>query len=692
MNLKSFLGLLLLSWSVVAQDKAPNRLSEREWLAESVLPPAMEKWQGKPWKAKAEAFCLEAQRVFWEQTRPGMDKLSSQARALLQETEEDPLIWWSWCYALRVASRHEPTNLGLDKSAATQLPKLPAALVCEYWINHMSAWITLEPTDALQALLRTKQEHSFPEGQELLEVAKGMQLLGMMHRASAAFWEKAAQQIEATDMHEGVRHGLLCELHMRWAWAERGTDVAYKVTEAGWKGFAEHLKQARIHMEKSLETLPSSNVAACGITLDMGEGLGPAAIRSSLKRAMNLNPNNTAAMSAAIYGLLPKWGGSVQDLLEQADQWIQEGRYDTTAPAMALSAILQAANELDGGSLRERCKTPEFKERIKTVTQGYRIAPNLPMPHHQRVMAYVGVANWIMEDWDALFEARIRAKCPTRDVELELLRLLLKAPATISQEYYIRQKVPTLTPLIYPWLEGHDEEARQALAKIDATTLPPAYQLVIQQAKEDLSFDTLLPTGDWLTFTYSKQSPGYLWSNYGGHHTQDETPHTRIFSGTGASWSTASYRRPLVQANAELRGSVTLEVDWKKVNKPIQWSPFTSAATELHQAHAVRVIVTVAEGDKATVQLEKAEGDGQALVAHAAWKPGANAFLMRVSDGKVSFELNGEEVLKDQPLEAALSTAKGHFGFSARNVAEEDRLLLGEFGVRSLGGGDSKPQ
>jgi hypothetical protein len=95
------------------------------------------------------------------------------------------------------------------------------------------------------------------------------------------------------------------------AWDERGQESAAKVTDAGWKGFAEHTKAAEGLLTKAWQM--NSNRAQTAFYLmrvELAQGKGRARMDQWFKQAMALDPKYYEAAKLMAYYLEPRWYGS----------------------------------------------------------------------------------------------------------------------------------------------------------------------------------------------------------------------------------------------------------------------------------------------------------------------------------------------------------------------------------------------
>ena len=100
-----------------------------------------------------------------------------------------------------------------------------------------------------------------------------------------------------------------------WAWESRGGGWGDTVSQDGWSGFGKNLEKARKHFYKAVELFPdriSPHIRL--ITVEMGNGSQKEMIKV-FKELVWYDSTNEAGWNNLIWGLLPRWGGSL-DLIK----------------------------------------------------------------------------------------------------------------------------------------------------------------------------------------------------------------------------------------------------------------------------------------------------------------------------------------------------------------------------------------
>jgi hypothetical protein len=163
-------------------------------------------------------------------------------------------------------------------------------------------------------------------------------------------------------------------LELRLAWKSRGNGWASAVTPEGWKGFEEHLALARERLERAYSADPSCpEAAALLITVAMGEAhAAPDEPRLWFDRAVKAQFDYTSAHDRLARALLPRWGGSHQELMAFGRECAATKRYDTLVPWYLYQSLLWVcADETDYASVWARPGVyPELAESLRGLVSG----------------------------------------------------------------------------------------------------------------------------------------------------------------------------------------------------------------------------------------------------------------------------------------------------------------------------------
>jgi len=104
------------------------------------------------------------------------------------------------------------------------------------------------------------------------------------------------------------------DLAINLAWESRGGGTALSVTEEGWKGFKDYLKDADRYLDHAIQLNPQNYLAYLKkITIAMGQGTRKQEM-DNFKKGIALIPDSTGHLSYLLHCLMPRWGGSIREM------------------------------------------------------------------------------------------------------------------------------------------------------------------------------------------------------------------------------------------------------------------------------------------------------------------------------------------------------------------------------------------
>lgn len=218
--------------------------------------------------------------------------------------------------------------------------------------------------------------------QDDLETSDGRTIYGHVNRfADSLTLESRKEFCESAQVDEEASpylvNMLTAEYHLKAAWKARGGGYAYKVTEEGWEGFAEHMRLARAGFEKAWRVAPHRPEGATAmIKIAMGSSSSSLSeMRMWFDRAVKAQLDYQTAYSHLAYGLMPRWHGSHDSMYEFGVECMQTGRYDTYVPYQLCDILYQIIrddhNPLGNGYIRK----PGLYENTRTLCKNYIEAP-----------------------------------------------------------------------------------------------------------------------------------------------------------------------------------------------------------------------------------------------------------------------------------------------------------------------------
>lgn len=179
--------------------------------------------------------------------------------------------------------------------------------------------------------------------------------------------------------------------HVRRAGEARGTGFANTVTPQGWKGLGEHLAAAREQLTRAHELHPEWPEAASEmISVSLGEGSDEE--RLWFDRAVAAQFDHEPSYDRMLLQtLLPRWGGSHEEMIEFGHACLASGRFDTNVPYYGYGAAVAVGAEL--AAVRDVMAIEGVYDDCVRVCRGY--FPTAPTPEVARVWhARLAVVHW----------------------------------------------------------------------------------------------------------------------------------------------------------------------------------------------------------------------------------------------------------------------------------------------------------
>lgn len=177
------------------------------------------------------------------------------------------------------------------------------------------------------------------------------------------------------------------------AWDDRGSELAFKVTDQEWAGFHGHTAKARQALEAAWRMHPDRPEAATSIlTPCLGLERGQAsALRLWFDRARAAQYDYAPAYQKLSWGLRPRWFGSWDEMRELGEECLDEGRYETLVPMNYLRILRDIGSDIPGGRWRTVFRAPGVAENLEKMFDGYASRPEYEVAR-SRLLAQRAVA------------------------------------------------------------------------------------------------------------------------------------------------------------------------------------------------------------------------------------------------------------------------------------------------------------
>jgi len=141
--------------------------------------------------------------------------------------------------------------------------------------------------------------------------------LSASSHCGSRYWGRFEQKLKplADKIDPWFREMIQGRAAIAWAWESRGDGWGSTVSEDGWDGFGKNLEKARKHFYKAIELFPDRVSAHIQlITVEMGFGSEKEMIKV-FKELVRHDPTNNSGWNKLLWGLLPRWCGSL-DLIK----------------------------------------------------------------------------------------------------------------------------------------------------------------------------------------------------------------------------------------------------------------------------------------------------------------------------------------------------------------------------------------
>jgi len=143
-----------------------------------------------------------------------------------------------------------------------------------------------------------------------------------------------------------VNHLIFALWHVEKAWRHRGTLWAPYVTEEGWKGFHEELEKAKARLSEALKLHPEYPEAATLMIPVAMAGATEEPVEEWFEKAVAAEFDYMEAYRRYLWALRPRWGGSLEEILELGKRCASTRRYDTFVPLVLIDAVEAIDSEM----------------------------------------------------------------------------------------------------------------------------------------------------------------------------------------------------------------------------------------------------------------------------------------------------------------------------------------------------------
>jgi len=602
------------------------------------------------WDRAATKFLSDCARCFAETPdAPDERALLGQANALLASGCDDPLVLYCCGVSLQAAERMEEAEKVLEQ-ALQQLPKsgygpmraaFAAMRMAEVLQKHARAQGDLPEVywdRAIKWVGDTARQGTYEEEEERV----------FLSALRACWYEMPLEQrraLSSTVARSASRYPYLQAvvrglMEIDEAWEARGDDWASEVTPEGWKGFEEHLTNAREVLTGAWGLHPECPEApALMVKVTMAGHAGPDETgRLWFDRAVAAQMDYLPAYYNLLWFMRPRWGGSHKEMYEFGVECLETDRFDTDAPFWFFRALQMITEDLEGDQTYWRM--PETREHLQTMFAGY--AEKAPAGKRAWFRSVQAAAEWYMGDYQ---EARRLLGELSGDLRESVFRDCFQASAAdaLGETYLLsgshREKAQAAAALRK---QGSIAEALAAYEGILAAGPENAISReYVGKQIASLRWKLKLAAGEWVKLKPDAEFTGWI-RDRGSWTVEKEGAILGVSTGVGL-WLLCDED---VGSRIEFRGEMEMLAS-RKEDPPNCGVVFNYTGTEDCDYFAW----LVSEQEQKT--LLSHDFREEECVYTDAEVHGRNTFLVRLWDNSVTTYLNGKVVDK------AVKLAKG---------------------------------
>lgn len=210
----------------------------------------------------------------------------------------------------------------------------------------------------------------------------------IVHRIIRRTYRKPFNEMRWVRVYEQISHGKTVDpfilrllegrREISLAWEERGSGWASEVTEEGWKGFKTHLEKARGPLIEAWKMHPEYPEAVAEMIKVTGAGHGVPGEPDHLwfARSITAQIDYIPAYNSMLWFLRPRWGGTLDAMLQFGLDCLNGERFDTDVPFVYLSALRDVASEIPDNNWREVFRRSETIHNLDRLFNGMLAEPS----------------------------------------------------------------------------------------------------------------------------------------------------------------------------------------------------------------------------------------------------------------------------------------------------------------------------
>lgn len=679
------------------------RAEERAWARTVLLKAAREQWKGREWASEAEALMEAA----FEQTEKEhavahpLAPLAVRFRELLKKAPGDPLLSifgamavfgdredWRECMPLIEKALSGGSMSGVVEAMAHQL----------HW-NVAEAELLKDKEDEqhkasvrwLAALVRSLTDGSYDKDSPGVLVRHHVRALRTLEPADLAPLEEYSRQVESSTLDEWAKLTLRGVTEVEIAWMKRSSKWADRVTDAQWKGFADHLKNARDLLGRAARLRPDRpEAASLMIPVAMGENVDFNELRAWFNRAVTAQFDYMPAYKNLLWACRPRWDGDLQLMLAFGKACAETKRYDTQVPFMLMTAAVDVTDEI--GNPEPAFRHPETRLAMAEMCRGYlqAAASAAPLTRHQ-CQSHAAMTAWLADE-DKLAQQALEAAGPRLHSETrQLLATLMMHEPMMRAEIAADTGAygEAIRAAANPPPKSKLEDIHAVFMKVDEKGLSEDALAYLHELREMTGLPKAVEDGGWVDLHFHKHLTAFYQNERGDW--QVDADGALVSRGTGHPRSRFALRVPVAQ-DLEMKGEIAFDVpaEIERVDTSLGigpmfcWSP---AATAGLKAMVFWLSPSSACTKAYSTSMQRSTPD--IVIGLKEW----NTFNMRKVGNKLAYEINGRAIATSVDLNRLdLESDQGLVGFSAFRMPVGSSARIRNVSIRKITSAELVPK
>ena len=670
------------------------------WAEKHLMGSLKKRSAGKAWAAESERVCREGLRmlILDLDAEAVIGSLADAAEKLTKGGCDDPLVSWV-AYEALLGKRGNWRDGEAALNAAVRRVRddstLDGVLGCLVFESHIdlldkrSHNTDRERSELLALSIRSLRDGSYDEADEVVVVRHQIRwkpnyddnseqtflaLISAWRGAPISEWAKLTLEgIAETDI----------------AWLKRSSDTADQVSQNQWDGFAKHLEVAHGLLDKAWRLRKDRPEAAAQmIRVTMGEGMAVEALRAWFDRAVSAQFDYAPAYKFLLWAYRPRWGGSHELMVEFGSACSATNRFDTWIPWFVFQACADVTSEVIDA--RSVFSNERAKSAVLAASKGYLDRKEGTELFKQCVASHAVMGAFLAGDYDlaatALRKAGPRLHQSARSMlqgmlhhEPGLRRDIAAGTGELGEEVKKLELIST---------QRDPKALDQALAAIDLGKLTnPSAKAYVQETRDWKTFIASLSSTQWLPLPFHEGLSTFM--STGGEWSV-EANGDLVATGNDQLWADLIFANPL-PADVEIRGEIVFELPDESVVRDgygfgpiIGWMPPSIHCDGdgvrgllLHYEKGYEVAQVLAESFRRSSGERRLE-----------FKP-VNKFQLRAKGGKVSYIVNGDELVSELDVETiGLADTVGLAGLSSFRLPFGAKVRVRQLEVKKIAEGE----